>query len=467
MRTPRLRPVPPRDEEGVALLTVILMLALVSALTLTIAVVATNNLVSARLSQQAGAAVNASDAGVSQAISYLRKRGTRDLACSPTCASNPWGNSASPATVTVSGRAGQSYNVWIETLAAYPANKPGRYLIHSTGYAGGSAGRTVTVETTVTPLPMVYGVVAGSVVGGGDAGVHKESIFSTGCIYQRSKIEFQGIDVAYGIPSAAHSSQIITDSNGSGKTCTGTNKPIHDPTKTGEAKNCSVDYPYDQDKYGGPLSTTGLCYNKARAAFGNLPQFNDASSLAFNYPTTSLIADDAALASTYKAKRPPFTQAQLDQLKSIAMSDNTYYTSATGWSVPSGPDAVMYFDLTATDPGGRVDLNDLAVAPWNRPAGLTTTSPQCTANSLLVIIEGGNARLNSNSTLAASLFLVSDDPYGNVTKANGTSTFTGNIYANSVDLTGTTDLYMDECFMANPPPALNALATRNYREIDR
>src|SRR4051794_39131775 len=169
------------------------MLALVSALTLTISVVATNNLVSARLSQQAGAAVNASDAGVSQAVSYLRKRGTRDLGCSPTCATNAWGNSTTPATVTVSGRAGQSYKVWIEPIAPYPANKPGTYRIHSTGYAGGAAGRSVTVDASIVPLPFVYGVVAGSVVGGGNAGVHKESIFSTGCIYQRSKIIFEGI----------------------------------------------------------------------------------------------------------------------------------------------------------------------------------------------------------------------------------------------------------------------------------
>ena len=79
MKLHRPRPLPSRDENGVALLTVILMLALVSALTLTIAVVATNNLVSARLSQQAGAAVNASDAGVSQAMTYLRQRGVRAI----------------------------------------------------------------------------------------------------------------------------------------------------------------------------------------------------------------------------------------------------------------------------------------------------------------------------------------------------------------------------------------------------
>ncbi|WP_180934145.1 pilus assembly PilX family protein [Nocardioides ungokensis] len=170
MKKPRLRPLRSRDENGVALLTVIMMLALVSALTLTIAVVATNNLVSARLSQQAGAAVNASDAGISQAVTYMRQKGTRGLSCSPTCASNPWGNSTTPTTVTVNGRAGQSYKVWIEPIAPYPANKPGIYRIHSTGYAGGAAGRTVTVDASISTLPFVFGIVAGSVSGGGNAG---------------------------------------------------------------------------------------------------------------------------------------------------------------------------------------------------------------------------------------------------------------------------------------------------------
>jgi len=478
----RVRPLPSRDENGVALLTVILMLALVSALTLTIAVVATNNLVSARLSQQAGAAVNASDAGVSQAMTYLRQRGVRainncwnaDGTQAVGCAT-AWGNASSPTTVTVSGKAGQSYKVYIKPVAPYPANKPGVYRIYSSGFAGGAAGRSVTVDARIAPLPFVYGVVAASVSGGGTADVHKESIFSTGCVYQRSKILFQGIDAAYGIPSAVHTSQIITDSNGSGKTCTGTNKPIHDPTLPAATKNCPVDnsgvplYPYDEDKYGGPLTGTP-CYNYARSTtqFGNLPQFNDATNpVTYNYATTSYLADDAALAAKYKAKRPPFTQAQLDQLKSAAMSANTYYTSSTGWTVPAGPDAIMYFDLTATDPGGSVDLNDLAVSPWNRPVDLAANSPLCPAQSLVVIIEGGNAKLNSNSVLSASLFLVSDDPYGNVTKANGTSQFVGNIYANNVTLNGTTDLYMDECFMNNPPPALNTVTEENYREVDR
>ncbi len=471
-------PVRRRDERGAALLVVMMMLALISALTLTVAMVTTNNLVSARLSQQAGSALNASDAGVAQAVIYLKNHNVRTLnGCSPACPSEPWGNSTNPATVTVNGKAGQKYQVWIEPIAKYPANKPGVYRVHSTGVAGGGAGRSVTADIWISPMPLLFGIVANSIAGGGNAGVQRVSIFSTGCIYKRSQIQFSGIDEAYGVPAAAHTSQVITDDQGSGKTCPGTNKPIHDPTKTGEARYCNPDYPYDEDKFGGPLTSGGACFDRARNAttatpypgFGALPQFSDSGNpIAYKYLQSSLLADDAALYTRYGVSQPSFTQAQLEQLKSLAMSQGNYRTSATIAPIPSDPDSVLYIDLTAAAANGReVDLNQLAVSPWNRPANLSATDPACPSRSLMVIIEGGDARLNSNSTLAASLFMVSGDPYGNVTKANGTATFTGTISANNLDLTGTSDISLDSCYLANRPPGLSTFATKNYREVDR
>ncbi len=467
-----------RDEQGVALLIVMMMLALISALTLTVAVVTTNNLVSARLAQQAGSALNSSDAGIAQAITYLRNNSVRTInACSPTCATQPWGNSANPRTVTVNGKAGQQYKVWIEPIAPFPANKPGRYRVYSTGVAGGAAGRSVTADIMVSPTPILFGIVANSIAGGGNAGVQRVSIFSTGCIYKRSQIAFSGIDLAYGIPAAAHTSQVITDSQGSGKTCPGTNKPIHDPSLTGEAKNCNPDFPYDEDKNGGPLTAGGACYDRAKNAtsatpypgYGPLPQFSDPTNLiAYRYLQSSLLADDAALYARYKVSQPMFTQAQLEELKSLAMSQGNYRTSTTIAPIPSDPDSVLYIDLTAASSSDReVDLNDLAVAPWNRGSNLSATDVGCPSRSLMVIIEGGNARLNSNSSLAASIYMISGDPYGNVTKANGTANFTGTISANNLDLTGTSDLSLDPCYIANPPPGLTSLRMTNYREVDR
>ena len=237
------------------------MLALVSALTLTIAVVTTNNLVSARLAQQAGAAVNASDAGVAQAVTYLRQRGVRaHQRCPPTCATNP-GDRGTPATVTVR-QGGQSYKVWIEPIVPYPANKPGIYRIHSTGVAGGPAGRSVTVDVSITPMPISSGSWPAPWSAAATPGCTRVDLLHR-LRLQTLQDPVQGIDEAYGIPAAAHTSQIITDSNGSGKTCPDTNKPIHDPTLSGEARYCNPAFPYDEDKFGGPLTPGGQCHDRA------------------------------------------------------------------------------------------------------------------------------------------------------------------------------------------------------------
>lgn len=436
-------------DDGAALIVVLLISAVLSALTLTLAVITTGNLQSARAAQQAGAAVNAADAGVAQALTYLRSTGVSALnKCAPNCGpTNKWGSKTTPMTVTQPGKAGQSYQVWIEPIAPYPANKPGVYRIHSSGIAGGPAARAVTADVTLDSYKIPFGIMAKSVMGGGNAAVHHESIYTTGCVYKRSKIKFEGMDIAYNQPAAVHSSQVITDDQGSGQFCPSTKKPIHPTTGSPSTRYCNTTYPNDQDKNGGPLAGTS-CQGAGGA-----------------YPQTSLIASDADLFNSYRMQQPALTQAQIDSLKSIAMSQGNYYTKSTGWTSPTIDNAVMFFDLAQTDPGGLVNLNN--VVGYSRTPGLGSNDANCAPKSLVIVIEGGNARLNSNQNLYASVFLTSGDPYGHVTKANGTATFTGTIYANSLDLTGTVDLHMDECFLNNVSPALFSTEVSTYRELDR
>lgn len=438
-----------RDDQGAALMTVIMVLVLLGALTLTLAVLTINNLTSAKLSQQGGAALNAADAGVAQAVTYMRENGVKSINdCSPAC-TNPWGNKNNPAIVAVPGKSAQSFKVWIEPLVKYPLYEVGYYRIHSQGIAGGPAGRSTEVDAEVTGFKVPIGIMAESVVGGGDAVVHRESIISTGCVYKRSKILFDGIDLAYGIPAAVHSSQVINDDQGSGKYCPSMSKPIHSTTGPLSDRYCNPAYRYDRDKNGGPLAGTS-CYRAFSAT----------------YPESSHIASEADLFAKFNIRPGVFTQAQLDQLKTVAISQGNYKTSASGWAAPTQDNAVMFFDLAETNPGGMVDLNDLT-PEWSRLPDLIATDAACQERSLLIIIEGGNARINSNSTLFASTFLMSEDPYGNVTKANGSSKYIGTLYSNNLDLTGTSDLHMDECFLANPSPALTTVRTFNYREVDR
>ena len=85
----------------------------------------------------------------------------------------------------------------------------------------------------------------------------------------------------------------------------------------------------------------------------------------------------------------------------------------------------------------------------------------------MIVIVGGNAKLNSNQQLFASLFLTSAAPYGQVLKDNGNSRFIGTIYADNVNLVGNSDISIDGCFLANVSPTLLDLSLKNYVEEDR
>jgi Tfp pilus assembly protein PilX len=454
-----------RDEQGSAMVITLMVLALVTALSTTVAVVTIDNLQSSWRAQQAGAAVNAADAGIAQAMSYLRSDGVRDLDCSPSCAANPWGNSSAPTSVAVAGVAGQAYTAWIEVVAAFPDNDPGLYRIHAIGTATGAASREVSADVSVTTATVPTGVFARTINGGGDASVARESIFSTGCVYNRSKIQMTGTDLVHGIPVAVHSSQIITDSNGTGQYCPTTSKPIHDPAKPPATRHCNTAYPYDQDRFGGSLAGT-LCATAA----SSYPDYYGSQDLDGDGAADvdgSLIEDDDALFARYGIQSPALDQARLDQLKTVALSQGNYWTTSdsTVWSSPDEDNAVMFFDLAATDPGGVVDLND--IVGFGRDPNLTAADAACLSKSLIIVIEGGNTRLNSNQQLFASVFLTSSAPYGQVFKANGTSEFVGTLYADTVNLTGTADLSMDECFLSNVSPAMLDWSISAYREIDR
>ncbi len=463
----------PRDR-GSAMIITLMVLALVTALSTTVAVVTIDNLVGSRRAQQAGAALAAADAGVAQAMTYLRNNGVRDLACtaadptSPACTTKDWG-SGKQMSVNLPGASGQSYQVWIEAVHPFPTYDPGKYRIHSTGTAAGPASREVVTDVSVTTTPVPKGIFARTINGGGDASVARESIFSTGCVYNRSKIQMSGTDVAYGIPVAVHSSQIITDSNGTGQYCPDTNKPIH-RENSGSPKPCNKndsdplkDFRYDQDLLGGDLSSTGCA--SVQSSYSSYYGPKDLDGTAGNEVQGSYIKDDGTLFKLFDIRSPALTQAQIDQMRTIAQAQQNYWTSATGWSSPDEKNAVMFFDLKGASVGDTIDLN--AITGFGRTANVAANDAACTTRSLIILVEGGNVKLNSNQQLAASVFLLSGAPYGQVFKANGTSNFIGTIYADTVNLTGTADLSMDTCFLSNVSPALLDFNLGAYRELDR
>jgi type II secretory pathway pseudopilin PulG len=445
-------------DDGSAMIITLLVLAVLTALATTVASVTVNNLGSSVKAQQAGAALNAADAGVAQAMEQLQLGGIGRLKCSPTCTSNAWGNKAAPASASIPGIAGQAYTAWVEPVAPYPANEPGLYRIHSVGMANGSARRVVDVDVQVTRTKVPLGIFARTIDGGGTVDIKNQSVFSTGCVYSRSKLTMSGIDPAYDIPAGVHTSQIITDSQGNGQFCPETNKPIHSTTV-----KCDPLYPNDQDRNGGSLLGTACASTQTSyPAFYAPADFDGDGNKDVE---GSFLRSDATLMKLFNFLQPALSPAQLQRFRAQAKSQGNYWTSSTGWTSPDERQAVMYFDLTKTDLGGTVDLND--IVGFGRAAGLSANDPACDDRTLTIVIEGGNAKLNSNQKLTASLFLTAAAPNGKLFKANGTSDYIGTIYADRADLTGNANLSMDECFLSNPGSDKVQLTQTYYRELDR
>src|SRR4051794_27235052 len=142
------------DEAGVAMITAIMVMMILTGLGATIAVVGINNLRNANHDRQAGSSLGAGDAGVAQAIEYLRNNGVTSLSCQETagqpaasCNSNPagWSNPSSPQKVSLDNAAlgcttgtSNCAKVWIGTVTPFspPGTKFGIYNIHSEGVYG-------------------------------------------------------------------------------------------------------------------------------------------------------------------------------------------------------------------------------------------------------------------------------------------------------------------------------------------
>jgi len=265
---------------GAAMIIVLTVVAIIAALGSTAALLAANNLGSARSDRQGGVAENMSEAGVAQAIAYIRNAGVGRLVCSPSC--NPasgqpdWGqgpnisgagpNASIAADASyghlVTRASGQQYRVWIERVAplAPPTTKIGLYAIHSLGKFNGSASgtgtRILSVDVNVSPYTYPIGVFAHTVQAGGNGGIHYESLFSDSCIQGRQFETFQGTDAYYGVPAAAHSSDVIVSKQNDA--CTSSTS-IH-TASSGASLPCNTAYPDDTDHYGNALTAGGACY---------------------------------------------------------------------------------------------------------------------------------------------------------------------------------------------------------------
>lgn len=413
---------------GVAMMIVLLAGAVLTASAIVAVTVSSANLRNAGRDRVASGALNAAEAGVTEAVNYLRTSLSGDLSCAPTCATNPWGNAAVPKQIAMPD--GGEASVHISVVQAFnpPAYKQAIYKITSTGKSGQGPGQRV-IEQTVTgvPVQIPIGVYANTITMNGTPQTFQESVFSKDCIRGRNQMTFgTQPDAYFGIMPAAHSTKWISTGNGS---CgDNNNNNIH------KSSACNSAYPYDRDAQGGPVSSP--C----------------------TPPGNTSLFTQADLDSYGRA----LTESELERLRTQAKAQGNYWTSATSWTPPNpatSRSAVVFFDV---GPNATVTIqNELDGWTWN---GDCSTTPR----TLIIVVNNsgvgsGGVTLNSNGDLAGALFVQRGQ-----LKFNGTVTWTGTLYADSIQQwNGNATSQLTSCFLANLPGSLMDITPTRFREVDR
>ncbi len=434
MRLHRLRRPPAGDDRGVAIMTTIMIGAVLTATAVFLVDVSTSNLRNAGRDRVAGGAYGAAEAGIAQAVAYMRLRGVGDLSCSPGCTANPWGSSTSPQELSFSD--GRTARVWIEKIEPFnpPAVRHGTYKVHSEGSSGQGPGlRRLEQTVRVDPFRFPMGVYAQRIELNGSPKTFQQSLFSDSCILGREKMTFEGIDSYYGIPAGAHSAQYIREGN-SGVCGGGNTKNIHStgvcPAKT--------EYWNDQDLEGNVLDGTS-CYSSSN-------------------PVRTTSHFNAVELAKYGLKVPA---SVLAALRAKAQSMGQYWESGQ-WTPPDPtvhPDAVIYFKVSAGD----------TINIANELDGYNVNPDTCTPRrSVIVIVDNesvgaGGLQLQSNANLMGALLV----PNGEFAY-RGMSTFTGPINANTIKFwNGTSKSKLTDCYVDNMPGGLLDLRLTRFHEVDR
>lgn len=426
------------EDTGVAMITVIFLVAMLTAIGILMVEVSTRNVMNAGSDRVATSALGAAEAGVAAAEGYLNQANPQTLACSPSCgASNPWGEQ-SPAGQEKLTFPNGSASVWISVLSTF-SQRVGTYKIHSIGR--NSVGvRTIEQTVTVTPFNFPIGIyVDHKIDNGGTASVTNESVFSQDCIDQRDHIHFSGIDPYYNIPAAAHSAKWVTSKNLNSSSCP--SSPDTQAIHTSTTGPCNATYPYDQDSMGGPFASADACMTAAN-----------------RYSTTSLFTYQN-LVNDYGYQPKGLTDEQYAALKARAQAQGTYYTTATmptNLSPTTAYDPILYFDLQPND--SLSVQNELAAYAYQAdPPGSCVQHP-----AVVLIVRGGDLKLTSSANLTGAVFV----PEGTISYAGG-ATLVGTIWAANMSITGNANVGLTSCYASSTPGGILNVNPTHFREVDR
>jgi len=489
------------EDDGVALITALMVMLVLLAFGSVVSVLGINNLRNGQRDRQAGSSLGAGDAGVAQAIEYIRSNGVAWLTCPDTnpssCSGNPagWSNPASPRLVPLDSagvgcNAGQNNcaKVWIGVVQAFapPAVKVGTYNIHSEGiYGNGPSARRIVVTVKVSPDKFPIGVFGQTVSGNGGTAVYTESLFTTSCVSpidtgSGNGTRFTGIDSYWGQPAAAHTTTHIS----TGVACNSKNYIMSgSPAATAPStKNCpnTTAINNEQSGDGGLVSASvaNQCYRTYQRPDGSwYPDGvcpSGVTSRGDGLCDTSAFTTADLLRYGYRPRG--LSDAQYSALKSRAQSQGTYniptgnVSAAIAGLLNGGVNnPVLYWDCANA---GSVcsSTSALSLSANDFPANTFLRAPTPTGQScgtpmpiVTIVVEHGNMTFQGgNNTWFDGAFFVPDGSFD----GNGGYEILGTLFSNNLSLGGTQQWALDSCWVTAFPGAVLTITQTSFREDD-
>ena len=490
------------DDDGVAMVTALLVSLVLVTLGAIVTTLGVNNLRNATRDRQAGSSLGAGDAGVAQAIEYIRSNGISGLVCpdnnSATCSGNPagWSNPTNPKLVPLDS-AGQGCavngnncaKVWIGVVLGFnpPAVKTGIYNIHSEGiYGNGPSARQLVVTVDVTPVHYPIGVFGQTVSGNGGTAVYTESLFTTDCvspIYTGSGngTRFTGMDSYWGQPAAVHTTTHVSTGvhcRSNGYIAAG-NPSSSTPSSANCPNNSTLNL--DQSGDGGLVSATvgNACYHTYQRADGSwYPDGVCPSGVSSPYgnglcDTTAFTTADL---QRYGYRPRGLSDAEYAALRSRAQSQGTYNIPVSSISAQltylvnagiSSP--VLYWDCSNA---GSIcsGTNALSLSSNSFPAGMFNSPPTASGGVcpnpervLTIVVEHANLSYQGgNSSWFDAAIFAPDGSFN----GNGGYNILGTMFSNNLDLGGNQTFELDPCWLKSFPGAMLSVTQTNFREND-
>jgi hypothetical protein len=487
-----------RNEAGVAMMTVILVAAALTAVATASSVIAIQGLRSSSEDWRGSRAESYAEAGLQRFLTDLKTGGfginaVITAGCSTAPVSIPpgiVGNGTYAAELTV-------YNPnttpqvppspWTAANASSPpclnrvtsTKVPQLYAITSTGSTGtvpsptpGTTGvgrRVIRGVVTISGSGLPVGVYVRNVDANGNPDFNNISLFARGDVVGREKLSFTGNDLYYtladvygahgvtstaSIPAAVHATGAIYATTSIKK---GMEHPPN-PNCFANPRGTPGQSVYDGSAYGQTL--TAGCSNFAPGTF----------------PPTSRFTPTDLENITGRTTLPQLTALEYASLKSSAQSSGIYCAmtspSAGSCTKQAGPpfsppgtwldgniSGLQSFVVYIEFPNGSNPLNN--DVKWNASVTPCSTNPALN-KSVVLVVRNGSVTLRGGGSMYGSVIA----PEGYVDAA-GNYTVNGSVVANQLRLRGTAAFRLDACSVANTPSTLINVSGGRWSEIDR